>query len=91
MLVALIAKDKPGSLEIRKANREAHLEHLKTGGVRIALAGPLLDDDGAMIGSLLVLDVENREQAQDWADRDPYARAGLFGSVEMHGWNKVVG
>ena len=70
MFVALIAHDKPGALDIRTANRPAHVEYLKSTGV-VAQA-----DMGA---------------AQDWADNDPYAKAGLFSSVSLTHWNRVVG
>lgn len=90
MLIALIAKDKSGALDIRKANRDAHLEHIKTSGI-VAQAGPFLDEDGQMCGSLVILDVPDMAAAQTWADADPYAKAGLFESVELIHWNKVIG
>ncbi|MRU15484.1 YciI family protein [Roseovarius sp. A21] len=89
MLIALIARDKPGALNIRKANREAHLAYIKETGV-VAQAGPLLDDAGEMIGSLVILEVEDMAAAQGWADNDPYAKAGLFDSVELIPWKKVI-
>lgn len=89
MLVALIAKDKAGALDIRKANRDDHLAYIKSTGV-VAQAGPLLID-GDMAGSLIVLDVESIEAANTWAANDPYANAGLFQSVELIEWKKVVG
>ena len=90
MLVALFAKDRPGALDIRKANREAHVAHLKDSGL-IDQAGPLLDDNGDMCGSLVILNVETFEQAQDWAMNDPYAKADLFESVTLIPWNRVIG
>lgn len=90
MFIALIAKDKTGALQIRKDNRAAHLEYLKTTGV-VAQAGPLLSDAGEMCGSLIVLDVEDMAAAQAWAASDPYANAGLFESVELIAWNRVIG
>ncbi|CUH66228.1 YciI-like protein [Thalassovita autumnalis] len=90
MLIALIAKDKPGALEIRKANRESHIAYLKETGV-VAQAGPLLDGDEQMCGSLIVLDVADMAAAEDWAANDPYAKAELFASVELIHWNKVIG
>ena len=90
MLIALIAKDKPGALQTRKDNREAHLAYIEATGV-VAQAGPLLDDAGEMCGSLVILDVTDRTAAQDWADNDPYAKAGLFASVELIAWKKVIG
>ncbi|MDG1738453.1 MAG: YciI family protein [Paracoccaceae bacterium] len=90
MLIALIAQDKPGALETRMANREAHLAYVAESGV-VSQAGPLLDDGGKMCGSLLVLDVEDMVAAQSWADNDPYAKAGLFESVQLTIWKKVIG
>ena len=90
MLIALIARDKPGALHIRQENRPAHVEYLKSTGV-VAQAGPLLDDAGDMIGSLVILDVADKAAAQDWADNDPYAKAGLFADVQLIPWNRVIG
>ena len=89
MFIALIAKDKPGHLDTRKANRDDHLAYIKSTGV-VAQAGTLLDGDGQMCGSLVVLDVADMAAAQNWADHDPYAKAGLFASVELIQWNKVI-
>lgn len=86
----LIARDRPGALEIRKANREAHLAYIADTGV-VSLAGPLLGENGEMSGSLLVLDVETRAEAEAWAARDPYALAGLFEHVEITAFRRVVG
>ncbi|MCT4369688.1 YciI family protein [Yangia mangrovi] len=90
MLVALIAKDKPGALDIRKDTRAEHLAYIDRTGV-VAQAGPLLDDAGEMAGSLVILDVADMAVAQDWADKDPYALAGLFESVTLTAWKKVIG
>ncbi|GGF84025.1 YciI family protein [Mameliella alba] len=89
MLIALIAHDKPGALQIRKDTRDAHLDYLKSTGV-VSQAGPLLDDEGAMIGSLVILDVADKAAAEEWAANDPYARAGLFQSVTLTAWKKVI-
>jgi uncharacterized protein YciI len=89
MLIALIARDKTGALETRKANREAHLAYIDATGV-VEQAGPLLDADDQMIGSLVVLDVADMEAAQDWANNDPYAKTDLFQSVELIPWKRVI-
>ncbi len=90
MLVALIAKDKPDAIQTRLDNRAAHVEHIKSSGL-VLQAGPFLDEAGQMCGSLVILDVEEMAQAQAWAASDPYALAGLFESVELIPWNKVIG
>ncbi len=89
MRVALICTDKPGHLQVRLDNRAAHLAHIEASGV-VEMAGPFLSD-GAMTGSLVVLNVETLAQAQAWADADPYALAGLFSSVMISEWKKVIG
>ncbi|MCC1491205.1 YciI family protein [Cognatishimia sp. F0-27] len=90
MLVALVAHDKPGALQIRKDTRAAHLDYLQSTGV-VEQAGPLLDAAGEMIGSLIVLDVADLAAARAWADADPYAAAGLFDSVTLTEWKRVIG
>ncbi|SNT22584.1 YciI family protein [Tropicimonas sediminicola] len=90
MLYALICQDKPGALETRKSNRTAHLDYIAATGV-VLQAGPFLDAAGEMCGSLVVLDVEELAAAEAWAANDPYAKAGLFESVEIRAWKKVVG
>ena len=89
-LFAVICTDKPGHLELRKANREAHLAYLRDTGV-VEQAGPFLDAGGEMCGSLLILDVADRAAAEVWAASDPYAKAGLFSEVRIEQWNRVIG
>ncbi|UWR02908.1 YciI family protein [Ruegeria conchae] len=89
MLIALIARDKAGALQTRLDNRAAHLAYIDDTGV-VAQAGPLLDGD-AMVGSLVILDVDDLAAAEAWAANDPYALAGLFDSVELIPWKKVIG
>lgn len=90
MRVALICIDKPGHLHVRQENRPAHLDHIKASGV-VEMAGPFLNEAGEMTGSLVVLDVADLGAAQDWAANDPYAKAGLFQSVDIREWKKVIG
>lgn len=89
MLIALIGRDKPGALQTRLDNRAAHVAYLKESG-KVAQAGPLLDEAGQMCGSLVVLDVADRGEAEAWVANDPYGKAGLFASVELIAWNKVI-
>ncbi len=75
-------RDKPGALNVRLDNREAHIGWLKAAGDRIKAAGPWMGEDEAMAGSLLIVDFENRAELDAWLATDPYALAGLFESVE---------
>ncbi|MFM2390454.1 MAG: hypothetical protein RLZZ437_2009 [Pseudomonadota bacterium] len=90
MRVALICHDKPGALQTRIDNRAAHLAYINDTGI-VDLAGPFLNADGQMTGSLVVLNVDSMAQAQAWADGDPYAKAGLFAQVTLQEWKRVVG
>ena len=90
MRVAIICYDKPGHLELRKATRAAHVEYLKASGA-IAMAGPLLDANGEMCGSLLIVEVEDMAAAEAFAAGDPYGQAGLFESVTLRQWNQTMG
>jgi len=91
MIFALICKDKPGSLDVRQANRPAHLDYLNGLNAKGALkfAGPFLGDDGKPLGSLVAIEAADRAEAATIAEADPYARAGLFASVEIQAWNWV--
>ncbi len=90
MSFAIITRDKPGALQVRKDTRDAHLEYIEATGV-VLMAGPFLGEGGDMDGSLVILDVADMAAARDWAENDPYARAGLFESVEIRAWKKVIG
>ena len=90
MRFALIAKDKPGAIDIRKANRDAHVAYLKSTDA-VEMAGPFLDESGEMCGSLIILDLPDMAAAEAWAAQDPYKAADLFQSVEITAWNKVIG
>jgi uncharacterized protein YciI len=85
-------KDKPGHEQVRTANRLAHLDYLETHRDRLLCAGPLLGEgEGSrMIGSLLILDLADRKAAEEFAANDPYTKAGLFESVAIHSWRKVL-
>ena len=90
MRVALICIDKPGALQTRIDNRAAHLAHIAATGV-VEMAGPFLNPEGQMTGSLIILNVDSLADAQNWAVLDPYSVAGLFQSITITEWKKVVG
>lgn len=83
--------DKPGHLDVRKANREDHLAYIKGGFAdRIVAAGPTLDPDmEGMNGSVFIIDFDSIEEAREFAANDPYAKAGLFESVVIRPFKKV--
>ena len=90
MLFAVITTDKPDALQVRLDTRDAHLAYIADTGV-VEMAGPFLNPEGQMSGSLIILNVDSRAAAQSWADGDPYALAGLFKIVRVEEWKKVIG
>ena len=91
MLYAIIAEDVPGSLEKRLANRPAHLERLKAlqDAGHMVLAGPFPAIDSpdpgpaGFTGSLIVAEFDSLEDAQTWADADPFVAAGVYAAVTV--------
>jgi len=90
MRVALICQDKPDHLQMRMDTRAAHLAYITETGI-VDLAGPFVSAEGEMNGSLIVLNVNSMDQAQEWAAGDPYAKAGLFASVTLTEWKRAIG
>lgn len=85
MIYVLRLLDKPGSAALRQRVRPEHKAYLGAVAERIAFAGPLTQDDGVtMIGSLLAIDFASREAAQAWLADEPFTRAGLYASAEIH-------
>lgn len=89
-MYVIVALDKPNSRDLRAATRQAHLDYADASGA-VVMAGPFLDEDGAMTGSMLILDLPDRAAAEAWAAADPYATAGLFESVTIRAWKRVRG
>ncbi|RJG43471.1 MULTISPECIES: YciI-like protein [unclassified Mesorhizobium] len=91
MLFAFICKDKPGHLQLRLDTRPEHvtfLNGLNDAGT-LKFAGPFLDDDGKPCGSLVVVEAADKAAATEISGNDPFAKAGLFESVEVQPWNWV--
>jgi len=84
--------DKPDSLHIRKAVRDDHLAWLKASSdVKLLVAGPWLDDEGVMRGSLLIVEADSKQIVLNWLANDPYKAAGLTASVIVKAYKWVIG
>ncbi|HID50179.1 MAG TPA: YciI family protein [Chromatiales bacterium] len=98
MLYAIIAEDHAESLEKRQATRPAHLERLQQlqAEGRLLLAGPHPAVDGedpgpaGFTGSLIVAEFPSLEDAQQWADADPFVQAGVYRRVKVKPFTKVL-
>ncbi|WP_271897632.1 YciI-like protein [Candidatus Phyllobacterium onerii] len=90
MLYALLCNDKPDHLQLRLDTRAAHLDYLNSLGDGLKFAGPFLGDDAKPNGSLVVVDAIDLAAAKEIAVNDPYAKAGLFASVDIRPWNWAI-
>ena len=97
MLYAIISEDVIDSLSKRLAARPAHLERLSVlqNEGRLLLAGPhpAIDSEdpgpAGFTGSLVVAEFVSLDDAQAWADADPYLSAGVYASVTVKPFKKV--
>jgi uncharacterized protein YciI len=91
MLFALICTDKPDHLQLRLDTRNDHLAFLDDLNAKGALkfAGPFLNAEAKPNGSLVVIEAASMAAAKEIAEADPYAKAGLFASVDIRAWNWV--
>lgn len=98
MLYAIVGQDVADSLNQRLAARPAHLERLQAlqQAGRLLLAGPFpaLDSNdpgpAGFSGSLIVAEFDDLATAQAWADADPYVDAGVYASVNVKPFKKVL-
>ncbi|MBJ6123832.1 YciI family protein [Microvirga splendida] len=83
----MICRHKPGMAELREQHRDAHRQHVATGGgglARVLIGSALTADDvETPIGNFGILEAPTREAAQAFAENDPFARAGLVESIEI--------
>lgn len=98
MLYAILSEDVTDSLSKRKSARNEHLarlHQLKDAG-RLLLAGPHpatdSDDPGeaGFTGSLIIAEFPSLEDAQAWADADPYVAAGVYARVTVKPFKRVL-
>jgi len=85
--------DRSGSQALRGRVREDHRVHLRQPfpGCRCILGGPLTDEGGEMIGTVLVLEADSRDAAEGFVARDPYTRNDLFGETRLTRWRWTLG
>ncbi len=98
MYYVIFAQDTPNSLAKRLEARPAHLARLQALAEqkRLLVAGPnpAIDDENpgeaGFTGSTVIAQFENLIQAQAWADADPYIEAGVYASVTVKPFKRVL-
>ena len=98
MLYAIISTDTENSLEKRMSVRPKHIERLnqlKSEG-RLVIAGPhpAIDNndpgEAGFTGSLIIAEFDSIEEAQSWANDDPYMESGAYERVIVKPFKKVL-
>ena len=88
----IYTEDKADSLQVRLDAREAHLNWVRNEPkVELISAGPWLDDDGDMRGSLLIVKSDTRQTVESWLEQDPYNKAGLTEFKRVREFNWLLG
>jgi hypothetical protein len=90
MPYAIQTLDKADQGHLRVEVRAAHVAYLKANLSKMIAGGALLADDGASgFGGIILLDTDDRAEAEAFAAADPYTLAGLFESVKISRWRKA--
>lgn len=98
MWYLILGRDAEHSLPRRRATREAHLArlHALRDEERLLLAGPLpavdAEDpgDAGFLGSAIIAQFASLDEARAWADADPYLAAGVYRTVEVFAFRRVL-
>ena len=86
----IIAKDKPAREATRDELRAVRLGWLDANRKRILAGGGMVDDHNRHVsGGLLIIDAENREEAERFANEDPFTNAGLYETLDVVRWRRV--
>ena len=84
------AYDGAGKLDKRMEVRPRHLEGMKKLSEHIISAGGLLDEEGGMKGSALIMDFENRQALEDYLANEPYVLENVWEKIEVEPINVVI-
>ncbi|HEX5079745.1 MAG TPA: YciI family protein [Geminicoccaceae bacterium] len=90
MPYVIITRDKPNSLALRNEVRAVHVDYLTANQHRLLAAGAMIEDDGrGGSGGVIIIDTDDRKEAEDFIANDPFTKAGLFEDVQVKRWRKA--
>jgi len=90
MQFIITAYDGPDMLEKRMEVRPGHLENLNGIMDKVICAGGLLDGEGKMKGSVLVMEFDNREELDQYLASEPYMTEHVWEKVTVENMNVVI-
>ena len=84
------AYDGKGMLNKRMEVRPRHLEGIERIKEHVICAGGLLDDEGKMKGSVLIMEYDSREQLDEYLANEPYVQDNVWQKIEVERMNVVI-
>ncbi len=90
MQFVITAYDGEGMLERRMAVRPRHLEGMTRLGGQVVGAGGLLDDEGKMKGSVLIMEFDSRQELDEYLAREPYVQEQVWQKIQVERMNVVI-
>jgi uncharacterized protein YciI len=90
MQFVITAYDGEGMLEKRMEVRPAHLANMSQIKGKVVCAGGLLDEEGKMKGSVMVMDFPSKELFDEYLESEPYVKAGVWQKITVERMNVVL-
>lgn len=91
MLFFVHRVDKPGVHDLRMETRPAHMEFAEELGDTLYFAGPTMEDDGKMNGSVWIVEAASSDEVAAITARDPYEKVDLFESKIIRAFVRTAG
>jgi len=82
----------PDALTRRMSVRPRHLEgiaRVKEEG-HVICAGGILDDEGQMKGSFLIMEYASREELDNYLEKEPYVTGNVWQDIRIESCNVVI-
>ncbi|PHR20558.1 MAG: hypothetical protein COA41_05195 [Sphingopyxis sp.] len=80
---AIYCTDKPDTAKMRNDARDAHFAHIEKTLDNFCIAGPMLDENGGTVGSLLVVKAADAAAARRQLEADPYFDAEIWADIRI--------
>jgi len=92
MLYLAYCLDNTNSVALRNAKRDENWDYFMVHKEKLKIAGPILaEQDEKTIGSLMIIEAASHAEALHWVKQTPFAKAGLFNSIDIRPWKWVIG
>jgi len=83
--------DRPNSDALRAKVRPDHLAYLQRFKDKIAIGGPILDEQQSAKGTVLIMDFADQDSVHRFLEDEPYRKNGLFETTLVRPWRGVTG